>query len=70
LLLATGGSKAEAIARAIEGPISACTTASALQLHPCVTVLLDEDAAAALRQRDYYRQAADLTYQFTPERLW
>jgi glucosamine-6-phosphate deaminase len=70
LLLATGRSKAEAIARAIEGPISACTTASALQLHPCVTALLDEEAAAALRQRDYYRQAADLTRQFTPERLW
>ncbi len=55
LLLATGGSKAEAVARMVEGPVSAMCPASALQLHERVTILLDEDAAAQLRNRDYYR---------------
>lgn len=31
--------------------------ASALQLHPRVTVCLDEEAAAELKLRDYYRWA-------------
>lgn len=54
LLLATGAAKAEALAAAIEGPLAAASPASALQLHPKATVLCDEDAAAALRLRDYY----------------
>jgi glucosamine-6-phosphate deaminase len=56
LLLATGAPKAAIIARAIEGPITAQVTASALQLHPRVTVLLDEAAAAELERADYYRE--------------
>jgi glucosamine-6-phosphate deaminase len=59
LLIAFGKSKASAIAEAIEGPISAMNPASALQLHPRVTVCLDEAAAAELKLKDYYRQVLD-----------
>ena len=55
VLLATGESKAEAIAGAIEGPVTAMNTASALQLHKDVTFFLDEGAAGRLGMIDYYR---------------
>ncbi len=55
VLLAFGKNKARAIAEAVEGPITAMNPASALQLHRKVTVFLDEDAAAELKMRDYYR---------------
>lgn len=55
LLLASGASKAHALARAIEGPVTASVTASALQLHRHVTILADEQAAAELSEREYYR---------------
>jgi glucosamine-6-phosphate deaminase len=54
LLLATGENKAAAIAATIEGPITAQITASALQLHRQVVVIVDEAAASQLRRRDYY----------------
>lgn len=54
LMLATGAGKAEAVAAAIEGPLGAHCPASALQLHPAVTVVLDAPAAGRLRLRDYY----------------
>lgn len=69
LILATGKSKAAAVAKAIEGPISSSVSASALQLHPDVTFILDEDAAGALAQRDYYRRVLELTKKYTPEKL-
>jgi glucosamine-6-phosphate deaminase len=56
LLLASGPSKAQALARAIEGPVTASVTASALQLHRDVTILADELAAADLHEREYYRR--------------
>jgi len=49
LLLANGANKAKAVADAIEGPITATCPASALQLHPNVTFILTEDAAADLK---------------------
>ncbi|HEX3889314.1 MAG TPA: glucosamine-6-phosphate deaminase [Verrucomicrobiae bacterium] len=55
LLLAFGKQKARAIAEAVEGPLTAMNPASALQLHRHVTVCLDEEAAAELKQKDYYR---------------
>ena len=55
LLLAFGGKKARAVADAVEEPVSANTPASALQLHPNATLCLDENAAAGLKQREYYR---------------
>src|SRR5579862_7337181 len=55
LMLATGESKAEVIARAVEGPITSMVTASALQLHPRCTVVVDEEAAVELTEKEYYR---------------
>jgi len=63
LLLATGAAKAAMLARAVEGPITAMISASALQLHPRCKVILDEAAASALTQRDYY----DWVFQNEPE---
>ena len=56
ILIATGDTKADPVARAVEGPITAMVPASALQLHPHVTVLLDEAAAGGLANTDYYRE--------------
>lgn len=57
LLLATGESKADAVAAMAEGPLSAQCPASILQLHRHATVVLDEAAAARLRNAEYYRYA-------------
>lgn len=57
VLLAFGESKAEAVAAAVEGPVTASHPGSALQLHPRVTVVVDDAAASALRHADYYRSA-------------
>ncbi len=54
-LMAFGESKKEAVARAVEGPVSASLPASALQLHPRVKIFLDEQAASGLQNADYYR---------------
>ena len=59
LLLAFGRKKARAIAGAAEGPITAMNPASALQLHPNVTVCLDEAAASLLKMKRYYRWVFD-----------
>ncbi len=56
VLIATGHAKAEAVAAMVEGPVTASCPASALQLHPHVTVLLDPAAAAALVRLDYYHE--------------
>jgi glucosamine-6-phosphate deaminase len=55
ILLATGASKADVIAKAVEGPITSMISATALQLHPHCTVVVDEEAAAKLEAADYYR---------------
>lgn len=57
LLLVSGESKAGILRRVIEGPVTSMVPASALQLHPRVTALVDEAAASALEMRDYYRAA-------------
>jgi len=44
LLLASGREKANAVERALRGPVSVSVPASALQLHPSVIVILDEAA--------------------------
>jgi glucosamine-6-phosphate deaminase len=56
LLIATDEGKAVAVAAAVEGPVSASCPASALQLHPHATLLLDPAAAARLARLDYYRE--------------
>ena len=54
VVLATGAAKAEAVAAALEGPLASSCPASAIQLHPDATVILDPEAAADLRLTDYY----------------
>jgi glucosamine-6-phosphate deaminase len=54
LLLATGAAKASILAKAVEGPITAMISASAMQLHPSCKVIIDEEAAQELKERDYY----------------
>jgi glucosamine-6-phosphate deaminase len=56
LLLAFGARKAEAVARMVEGPVTALVPASALQLHARTTVLVDEEAAGRLALAAYYRE--------------
>jgi glucosamine-6-phosphate deaminase len=55
LLLAFGAKKADAIAAAVEGPITAMNPASILQMHPVAKCLIDEPAAAKLTRLEYYR---------------
>ncbi len=55
LLLAFGANKSHVIAEAVEGAISAMNPASILQMHPVAKALLDEEAAAELALKDYYR---------------
>jgi len=69
LLLASGQSKSAAIAKSIEGPITSAVSASALQLHPDVTFIIDDAAASQLTQRDYYHRVLEMTALLTPDRL-
>jgi glucosamine-6-phosphate deaminase len=55
VLLATGEGKADAVAATVEGPVAAVCPASALQLHPHATVVVDEAAASKLKLADYFR---------------
>ncbi|SFR95149.1 glucosamine-6-phosphate deaminase [Microbacterium sp. cf046] len=64
VLLAFGKGKAEAVAAAVEGPVTASLPASAIQLHPHATVVVDEAAASDLRFGDYYR------YTFANKPAW
>ena len=59
LMLAFGEKKADAVAAAVEGPITAMNPASILQMHPVAKCLTDEPAAARLSRLDYYRWAYD-----------
>lgn len=54
VLLANGAGKADAVAQAVEGPVTSMITASALQLHPYTKFYIDEAAAANLKMREYY----------------
>lgn len=69
LLLASGPSKAAAVAQAIEGPVTASVTASALQLHPDVTFIVNQAAGSLLKQQEYYRRVLEMTAVLTPDRL-
>ncbi|MBO3753877.1 MAG: glucosamine-6-phosphate deaminase [Candidatus Brockarchaeota archaeon] len=60
ILLANGEGKADAIAATVEGPITSQITASILQMHPYVIVIVDEAAASKLRRKDYYRHVNKL----------
>jgi glucosamine-6-phosphate deaminase len=60
VLVAAGAAKADAVAAAVEGPLTASCPASVLQWHPRATVVLDEAAAEGLRHAEHYRYAAAL----------
>ncbi len=57
LLLANGTSKAEAIAKAVEGPITAMVPASILQMHPNMVAIIDKSAASDLKEVEYYKRS-------------
>ena len=59
VLLAFGEAKAEVLAGAVEGPLTSSLPGSLIQLHPRVTVIVDEAAASRLQHADYYRYAWD-----------
>jgi glucosamine-6-phosphate deaminase len=59
VLLAFGDRKADAIASAVEGPITAMNPASILQMHPVAKCIIDEPAATKLSRIDYYRWVYD-----------
>ncbi|MCS7090091.1 MAG: glucosamine-6-phosphate deaminase [Verrucomicrobiota bacterium] len=66
LLLAVGMEKAEIVARAVEGPLTSMVPASALQLHPRCTVIVDEAAGARLTLKEYCRWL----FEHEPEWEW
>jgi glucosamine-6-phosphate deaminase len=55
LLLANGEKKADPVEALVEGPITSQVTASALQMHPHATVIVDNAAASKLKRIDYYK---------------
>ena len=48
LIIATGVDKAEAVKAMINGPVTPSCPASILQLHPDVTIMLDQDSSSLL----------------------
>lgn len=56
LLVAMGANKAAAILATVEGPITSQVTASALQLHRDVVLVVDEAAASLLQRSEYYKE--------------
>ncbi len=57
VLVAFGKNKAAAVAGMAEGPVTASCPGSILQMHPDVTVVIDEEAASELKNSEYYRFA-------------
>jgi len=55
VLVATGVGKAEAVAAAVEGPLTASCPGSVLQLHPHVTLVVDDAAGSRLARATHYR---------------
>ncbi|MGI6651211.1 MAG: glucosamine-6-phosphate deaminase [Limnochordia bacterium] len=48
VLIASGGSKADAVCAAVHGPVTPEVPASVLQLHPSVTIVVDQAAGGRL----------------------
>ena len=57
VMVAKGTNKAEAVAKMLEGPVSSSCPASVLQLHPNVTIVIDDDAASRLSTAEHHRMA-------------
>jgi glucosamine-6-phosphate deaminase len=69
IMLVTGREKADILAKAVEGPITSMISATALQLHPTCTVIVDEDAAEKLQEREYYRWIFENEPEWEPYRV-
>jgi glucosamine-6-phosphate deaminase len=54
LLVVTSKAKAAVLAKAVEGPITAMISASAVQLHAQCTVICSSEAAGCLKEIEYY----------------
>lgn len=67
VMLASGEGKAEAVKMSVEGPVTAQVTASALQLHPHVTLIIDEGAASTLKRRSYYVYVEKMAEEYEAE---
>ncbi len=63
VVLVTGETKAEILAKAVEGPITGMVSATAIQLHANAQVVCDAEAAAELTAREYY----DWIFENEPE---
>ncbi len=59
LLIVNGKNKADVCMQFIEGPVTSQITASALQLHSYVTIVLDEETASKLKRKEYYNWVRD-----------
>lgn len=68
LMLVTGAEKAEILAKAVEGPVTSMVSASAIQLHQRCTVVVDEEAAGKLAEKDYYRWIFENEPEWAPYR--
>jgi glucosamine-6-phosphate deaminase len=68
ILLATGEEKAAIVAKAVEGPITSMISATALQLHPECTLILDEAAGSQLKESDYYHWVFENQPEWEPFR--
>lgn len=66
VVAAFGERKADAIAAAVEGPVTAMCPASVLQFHPHATVVVDEAAASKLALLDYYRDQMEMDPHLRP----
>jgi len=69
IMLVTGTEKAEILAKAVEGPITSMISATALQLHPACTIIVDEEAAEKLQEREYYRWIFENEPEWEPYRV-
>src|SRR5262249_48669960 len=69
LLLAFGKRKADAVAKALEGPLSCYLPASSIQLHATVIVVLDREASSLLANHESYREQAHELSTLLPEWL-
>lgn len=67
VMLANGAKKAQIIADAIEGPVTSQVTASALQLHRDVIVIVDKEAGSKLKRADYYTWVYEQKKKLVPK---
>jgi len=69
LMLAFGKEKAQAIAQAVEGPLTAAVPASSIQLHSHAVVILDSEAAGDLKFKTYYQEQSSHLEMLLPRGL-